>query len=193
MLCTEETKIRKQLVVIALIFLIVGIVLAFSIQESYTKENTLDKWDPLTPSTLNPQNVTGWAFMALTPDGTFLKLNVTTSDTVRLRIGSMTIDEVTGKEIWGNLIFDQVGTHFTQKVAIAGTSSKLLEIKNEGTTLVNISGNVKKIGNIYQTVYPYSGLGTLVVLVGLTSLIYGVLTKPKERRSKRKGRKTRTT
>jgi hypothetical protein len=45
----------------ALIFLTVGIVLAaFSIQESYTEENALDKWDLNTPpSTINPQDPVG--------------------------------------------------------------------------------------------------------------------------------------
>jgi hypothetical protein len=177
----------------ALIFLILGIVLVFSIQESHSEENTLDKWDPLTPSTLNPQNLTGWAYMVSTPDGTFLKLNVSASETVRLRIGFFTIDEVTGKKIWRNLIFNQTGTRFTQKVAITGTDADYLEIENEGTGLVNISGNIKKIGNIYQTIYSYSSLGTLVMLVGLISLIYGILTKPNKRHPKRKARKTRST
>jgi hypothetical protein len=182
-------KFRKVIVIVALMLLVVGVVLAFLIQESYNEEVVLDKWDPLTPSKLYPQNVTGWAFMALTSGGTFLELNMSASDAVRVRIGTVTIDNVTGEEVWENLIFDHVGTYFNQRVAIVGTRADFLEIKNEGANTVNISGNVKKIGNVYKTFNSYSSLGTLAVLVGLASLIYGVLTKPKKRRSKRKARK----
>jgi hypothetical protein len=161
-----------------LILLTLGIVLAFLIQESLPEEVTLDKWNPLTPSTLGPQNETGWAYMELTQGGSFLKLNVTASDNVRLMVGNPSIDNVTGEEVWANLIFNQVGTRFTQEVPIAGKAANCLDIKNEGTTPVDISGNVEKIGNVYQRVYPYSSLGALAMLVGFISLIYGIVTRP---------------
>jgi hypothetical protein len=162
----------------ALILLTVGIVLAYSHPESSPEEITLDKWDPLTPSTLSPENQTGWDYAELTQGGSFLKLNVTASDNVTLIIGEPAYDNVTGEETWANLIFDQVGMRFTQEVAIAGTRASCLEIMNNGTTPVNISGSVTKIGNINQTVYPYSSLGFLVALVGSFLLIYGILTRP---------------
>jgi hypothetical protein len=173
----------------ALIFLTLGIVLAFSIQESLPEEITLDKWDPVTPSTLSPQNETGWAYTELTKGGSFLKLNVTASDEVRLIIGEPSYS-ATEEETWTNVIFNQSGTSFTQEVAIAGTAASFLEIDNEGTTPVNLSGNVKKIGNTYQTVYPYSSLGTLVILVGSILLIYGIFTLPKKRHLKGKLERT---
>jgi hypothetical protein len=171
-------KIRKAFIVIALVFLTMGSVLAFFIKESLPEEVTLDKWDPVTPSTLSPQNETGWSYMSKTQGGSFLKLNVTASDKVRLIVGNPSYDSVTGEETWTNFIFSQVGTHFTQEVAIAGTNASCLEIENEETTPVNISGNVIKTGNVNQTVYPYSLLGALIALAGFILLIYGIVTRP---------------
>lgn len=178
---------RKAIVIVALILLLTGIVLAVSIQESHTEEGILDRWDPITPSKLYPQNVTGWLFMAKTSDGTFLELNITASDVVRVRIGTLTTN-VSGEATWEKLIFNHTGTRFTQRVAIAETDANFLEIKNEGTNIVNISGDIKKIGNIRQTFHPYSGLGTIAALFGLILLIYGVSAKPKKRRFKGKSR-----
>jgi hypothetical protein len=77
--------------------------------------------DPITPSVLYPGNVTGWAFMASTKDGTFLELNITASDNVRVRIGNIAFNETIGEHIWTNLIFDRSDKLFNQKVAINGT------------------------------------------------------------------------
>ena len=174
---------------VALTLLIVGILLAFSIQESRCEETVFDTWDPLTPSTLYPGNVTGWAFMALTQNGTFLELNISASGDVRVTIGALTFfDEVTGRESWKNVIFSQTGDCFTQKVEIAGKNVDFLEIKNEGTAPVNISGNIKKTGNTYRTYYPYASLGTLTVLVGLSLLLYGLFAKPRKRRLRKSGK-----
>jgi hypothetical protein len=156
----------------------VGIVLAYSLAESLPEQITLDKWDPVTPSTLTPLNETGWDYSALTQGGSFLKLNVTASNNVTLMIGEPSYNNVTGEQTLNNLIFNQVGTRFTQDVAISGTGASFLEIENEGTTPVNISGNVTKIGTINHTVYPYSLLGTLVALAGFVLLIYGIVTRP---------------
>jgi hypothetical protein len=162
----------------ALILLTLGIVLAYSHPESLPEEITLDKWDPVTPSTLSPQNQTGWDYTELTQGGNFLELNVTASDNVTLIIGEPVYNNVTGGESWTNLIFNQIGTRFTQEVSIAGTRASFLEIMNNGTTPVNISGSVTKLGNINQTVYPYSLLGTLVALAGFILLICGIVTRP---------------
>jgi hypothetical protein len=162
----------------ALILLTLGIVLAYSHPESLPEEVTLDKWDPVTPSTLSAQNQTGWDFTALTQGGSFLKLNVTASDNVALMIGELTENNVTGDQTWNNLVFNQVGTRFAQDVSINGTRASFLEIDNNGTTPVNLSGNVTKIGTINQTVYPFSLLGTLIALAGFILLIYGTVTRP---------------
>jgi hypothetical protein len=174
----------------ALILLILGVVLAYSHTDA-SEEITLDKWDPVTPSTLSPQNQTGWAYMDRTQGGSFLKLNVTASNNVRLMIGlagssNVTEEEsnVTEEETWANLIFNQSGTRFTQEVAIAGTAADCLEIKNDGTTPVNISGNVAKVADVYQTVYPEFYSGALVMLLGFILLIFGIVIRPARKRTR---------
>jgi len=90
---------KKAIVLTALLFLIIGIFSAFSIQETRVEEVVVDEWDPITPSILYPQNVTGWAFMALTPNGTFLELNISASDIVRIIIEKLiSYNETTGKK-----------------------------------------------------------------------------------------------
>ncbi|MGB9853300.1 MAG: hypothetical protein ACPLRY_00615 [Candidatus Bathyarchaeales archaeon] len=179
-------KIKKVIVMLASVLIIGGVFLAFSIQEAHTEEGVIDEWDPIKPSILHPQNITGWAFMVKIPNGTFLQLNISASDVVRVRIGTLTTN-ATGGTVFKDLLFDNLGTRFTQRVSIAGIgSNSYLEIKNEGGRPVNISGNIKKIGDIQKTSNPYLGLGTLTAFLGLVLLIYGILAKPKKRRPKRK-------
>ena len=163
--------------------------MAFCVQETRIEEAVIDEWNPVTPLTLYPRNVTGWAFMALIPNGTFLELNISASDNVTVIIGKLVyFDEVTREEIWNNVIFNQTGTTFTQKVEIAGENVDFLEIKNEGTSPVNIYGSIRKIGNVSRQSHPYAGLGTLATLSGLIMLIYGIfaeLRTPKHPRHKR--------
>jgi hypothetical protein len=71
------------------------LILSFGVWQSRLEEVVLDAWDPVTPSVLYPGNVTGWAFMALTKDGTFLELNITASYNVRVRIGNIVFNETT--------------------------------------------------------------------------------------------------
>jgi hypothetical protein len=149
----EGWKLIKSIVILALMFLTVGLIPSFGVWQSRLEEVVLDAWDPVTPSVLYPGNVTGWAFMALTKDGTFLELNITASNNVRVRIGNTVFNETTGETIWTNLIFDRSDKLFNQKVAINGTSADFLEIKNEGKNAVIISGNIKKLGNTYYIYY----------------------------------------
>lgn len=177
----------------ALILLIMGIALAtFSTHESYTVENTVDDWDVSTPystlTPLTPHNLTAWAPVQ---EGSFFELNVSASDTLTVRIGNVTITD-TGEEVWRNPIFNQIGTRFTQKAAINETgTSYMVEIKNEGTTPVRIAGHVflKNTVVIYEAIYPYASPATPVLLVGLTSLIYAVLTNPKKGHFKTKAKR----
>jgi hypothetical protein len=75
-----------------------------------------------------------------------------------------------------------------ERTLLAETDANFLEIKNQGTNIVDISGDIKKIGNIRQTSYPYLIIGTLAAVFGLILLIYGVSAKPKKRRFKGKSR-----
>ena len=96
---------KRVMVTLALLFFVTGIVLAFYVQETRIEEAVIDEWNPVTPSTLYPRNVTGWAFMALTPNGTFLELNISASNNVTVIIGKLVyFDEVTREEIWNNVI-----------------------------------------------------------------------------------------
>lgn len=173
-----------------MLLLVGGVVLAF-IQESRIEEEIIDKWT-VTPSTLNPQSqrdrVTGWAFMAGKEGGDFLELNVTASGDVRVRIGTVIgFNETTYETFYETpLLFNETGTRFTQRVRIYGTNANHLEIKNEGTQTINISGNIKKIGNVSKTFYPYSGLGTLAALLGAALLIYGTAAGRRKRHTKKR-------
>ena len=168
-----------------MILLTVGVVLAtFSIQEFYTEENTFNKWDDIGSSIAYlPDSGPSWALDM--QKGNFFELNVSASDTVSVRIGNLTYDEDMEHEVLTDLVFDQIGTGFTQKVAISANDTYGIKIKNAGTSPVRIWGNVlaKENLTIHKMAYPYSSLGTLVGLVGLTSLTYGAFTKPKKRRT----------
>ena len=50
---------KRVMVTLALLFFVTGIVSAFSIQETRIEETVIDEWNPVTPSILYPQNVTG--------------------------------------------------------------------------------------------------------------------------------------
>lgn len=179
----EERKIRKRVVVIGLICLVMGIVLVvFSIEESHAEENTLGRWENIWLSTLNPHDQAGPSWSVEMQKGSFFELNVSASGTLRTMIGNATYNNYTNEEVLVNVIFDQSGTHFDQKVVVGEDGFYTMEIKNEGTTPVNIWGNVltKRIATSHETVHPYSSLGTPAILAGLTSLIYGGLTNSKK-------------
>jgi hypothetical protein len=161
---------------------------AFSIQKSNTEENALGNWDNIGTSALLPQNP-GASWTLEVPTGGFFKFNVSATGSVRVRIGTPSYDNVTEQSVLLNPIFDQVGTRFTQKVVVGEDNTYEVQIKNEGATAVAVEGDVSatEIITMYQTIYPYSSLGTPVVLVGSISLIYGGFTSP----NKRLYRKTR--
>jgi hypothetical protein len=116
-----------------------------------------------------------------------LELNITASDVVRVRIGIIMLG-AGEQEIWTILVFNDTGTRFAERVAIAGTGADFLGIKNEGTDNVTLSGDINKIGNRSQPVYPYLGLGTSVAISGLILLVYGISAKPKKRHFEGKSR-----
>jgi hypothetical protein len=125
-------------------------------------------------------------------EGNYFEFNVSASSTVRVTIGNSTLTD-TGEETWKDVVFDQFGTQFTQKVTVNWTSG-YVEIKNELATPAHISGNIllKKTSVLYQAVYPYSSSGTLSLLVGSALLVYGVMTSPKKRHSEKKPEKAAT-
>lgn len=182
-----ETQVRKLIVAVSLILFIAGTVLAaYSVRESRIEVNIFDRWDHVEPLTLDPQNLgPRWALKM--PDGSFFELNISASNALRLRIGTLVYNEDNGEDLLTNLIFDQIGTRFVQEIAAGGNNTYQVEIKNEGISLVNVWGSVlaKKTSIIYSTAYPYASLGAFAVVTGSASMIYGILSKPKRRRGKR--------
>ena len=173
---------------IALTFLAVGIGLAtFPAQNCYSEEIVLNKWELNKKTlTINPQDP-GPCWGLGIPEGSFFELNVSASDKVRIRIGIPVYVEEEAKMILTDLIFNKVGVYFSQKVEVNKSGTYQVEIKNEGTNPVNVSGIIfaKRLMVFHQTVYPYSSLGYPLVFGGVILLIYGILNKPKKRHMQR--------
>jgi len=89
---------------------------AFSIQESHSEENILNKWDSLGFSSINPQDV-GPSWTLEMQEGSLFELNVSASGTVRVRIGTSVYDEVTGEPILRNPPFLLIA-HICTSIAI---------------------------------------------------------------------------
>jgi len=171
----------------ALAFLIAGTVLvASSIRESHTKVNILGTWNLNGSSPLDPQ-AAGPSWALEMPDGSFFDLNISASNTLRVIIGILVQNQDSQENFLTNIAFDQVGTRFTQQVAAGGNTTYQVEMNNEGTFIASVSGNVlaEKAVVTYQTIYPYTSMGTLAILTGLASMIYGLLAKPKKRHRQR--------
>lgn len=163
----------------------------------------------------NEFNVTGYAFISRAkgiPEKrailekaleVYLELNISASDEVRVRVGFISWDEGMPSQSSNPLyppkhsmiaIFDDSGTKFDQRVMVQGangTSADFLDIINEGTNVVNLSGSVKLVGKIEKTLYPLSILGIELCLLGFSLLIFGLLIKPKRKLAQKEGKKRR--
>jgi|GEM_PF-2047226 hypothetical protein len=177
---------NKKIAVLALLIILNGTILA-AYPSEVIREEVIDEWNPIRPPTLNPysmpENATGWAFTILKPGGNFLEFNVTASAPVRIRVGLYGYNE-SGKPSWLKLLLDHVDTYFTGRIPINESEANFLEIRNEKEFPVSISGSVRKIGFVNRTMYPYSGLGTMIILLGSAFLIYGIASRPKRERLK---------
>ncbi len=128
----------------------------------------------------------------------FLELNVSASGSVRVRVGTLTFADSTYNPYYYdpksvkadlvNVIFDESGAYINDRVRIdvneTRANADFLEIKNEGTRPVEISGNIKLIGKMPKPFYPYLGLGTLICLSGFFLMAYGFWAKPKRKITK---------
>ncbi|MBS7647014.1 MAG: hypothetical protein QXK93_03040 [Candidatus Bathyarchaeia archaeon] len=187
---------KKTIVAIALIVLIAGFFVAFSMPIQYDEEVVVYDWNPIKPQTLEPKtentSKTGIAFIAITKtqdvirkfpslkNVTALELNVTASQPVRVTVGTViTLDDYT--YTFDNVVFNDSSKFFNNRIPVKDTKADFLEIRNEGNTPVHITGNVKVFGEVVKTKYPYLSVGTLVVLTGLAILVYGTAAKPKRR------------
>ena len=177
---------NKAVVAVSLLLLIIGVALAFCVQETNVREGVIQEKiiSPKPPDKLNPGNVTGWAFGVEKSKGIRLELNISASAEVRVIIGKqIDYDYKTRQIIWDetNIIFNDTGTNFEEKVPIKGKDVNYLAIKNEGSVPVELYAHVKKIDYIYEQKYPYSGIGSLIALLGLALLTYGIIAKPKKK------------
>jgi len=111
---------NKKITLFALLIILNGAALAFYPRD-IVKEEVIDEWNPVTPSTLNPCSepgcATGWAFTILKPGGNFLEFNITATAPVRIRVGFYGYNE-SGKPSWLRLILDHVDIYFTRRVQI---------------------------------------------------------------------------
>lgn len=210
---------KKGFVITAVIIILIGIVLAFSVRETYVEECVIDEWNPITPSTLYPNwnydadefNSTGYAFISRAKSDPqkralleseeilelYLDLDISASNTIRVRVGSISAannslhdyqfcDMHLPPKYNLAVIFDESGTRISKRVRIDGTSADFLDIINEGVVPADILGSVKLIGKLQMISNPFSGLGTLICLIGVFLLFYGVLAKSKRRVIERK-------
>lgn len=128
--------------------------------------------------------------------GLFLELNMSASNPVRVRVGIVKLldfayyyNQRSAKVEWINVIFETNGTYIDNRVNIeiiinedgARANADFLEIENEGTEPVEISGNIKLVGKTLKPFYPYMGLGTLICFLGFSLTAYGFSAKPKKR------------
>lgn len=179
--------LKKVIIVASLLLLLIAVILVYCIKECRIQEVIIDKWDPITPSVLEPYNQTGWAFAVLTSNGTYLELNISASGRVRIIIGKLVyFNEITRERIYSNVVFNETGTRFIRKVEIAEKDVDFLEIENRETYPVEISGNINKTGNVHQQFYPYSSIGTLIGLVGLSLLVYGIVAKANKKKKRKR-------
>ena len=181
----RKQKMKKAIIMLALIIFLSGVIVATLIVEHRTKEGIVDEWNPITPRELYPQNITGWAVNVNITGGTCLELNISASDDVKVIVGILVdYNEITKETKYGKVLFNKTDTYFTNSIPIAeiGDDPHLyLEIRNEGDESVILIGSVKKLGNITKKRYPYSGIGSLTALFGLVLLTYGIITKPNKK------------
>ncbi|MEM3161365.1 MAG: hypothetical protein QW056_00045 [Candidatus Bathyarchaeia archaeon] len=210
---------RKGLLIFASIIFVFGFILVISLRETRIEEAVIDEWNPISPSKLYPRwnydanefNITGYAFMSrargdpekrvFLESGTilelFLELNISASDVVRVRVGSISpidnFDEYyslqAAPKYSMTAIFDEYGTSFRNRVRVDGTDADFLDIINDGTIPVEVSGSVKLVGRMPKTSYPLLGPGILACLLGFLLLLYCIFSKPKRKfRRRRIGR-----
>ncbi|MEM2147284.1 MAG: hypothetical protein QXJ94_01615 [Candidatus Bathyarchaeia archaeon] len=180
----RKENIRKKLVALALVLLCAGICLTvYPINESHIEELPVRNWS--LNEVLTAYNSSFYATEL--EAGSFFELNISASRDVNVKFGTV------GYDVWGyvvttNPIIDVIEQSVIQRTeSVPKTDTYQVEITNISAETVTINGAIyaKKPVTVTQTFYPYSSHGTLVLLAGLASLSYGVLTKSRKKRSKR--------
>lgn len=158
----------------------------FPMVEIHSEEVIINEWNLNREQyrVINPSNKTFWVLEMKEED--FFEFDISSSDAVKVEVGTPAYDELMLQIITKDPIFTHVGKRFIQEVEIPKNGTYQVEIANEGTVPVIISGFVyaKKLVVTRRTFYPYSSQGTLLILAGLASLIYGVVSKSKKKTHK---------
>jgi hypothetical protein len=164
------------------------IIMALPAQEAEYETITVKTWE-LEGEVLSPQdgpyNSTFYASMM--NESRWFQLNISSSDTVRVEISIVQHAPTTVKQ---RVAGPFIGTRFTQKAEPTITATYYIDIYNDGSTEVALYGNVlvEQRNALYHTVFLYVMPGTLVMLVGIITLVVGVFKKvgkPARSRSKR--------
>lgn len=111
--------------------------------------------------------------------GMWFQLNISSSDSVKVvisilqHLGGPEKDTVAGPFI---------GTSFHQKATVSVTATYWIDIYNENPSTVTLYGNVlvQQEETNYHTVYPYVIPGFLIMLGGITTLLFGIFKRPRK-------------
>ena len=173
-----------------LILLIVGIaIFVFPTQETYVEPPevvTIGEWT-MQQRTLAPQNATFYGKMV--EPGMWFRLNISSSDPVKVTISLVQHAPDPTKAP----IFEETGISFEQAVLIYNTGMHYVDVVNENAFSVTLEGNVlvqkQQTNTNYRTIYPYFIPGSLIMLGGTTTLLFGIFKtsrKPSKPKSKHK-------
>ncbi|MGD8507077.1 MAG: hypothetical protein PVF15_10500 [Candidatus Bathyarchaeota archaeon] len=175
----EGTLLKKIIVSIGLVLLAVGaVILVFPAQEPHFEISTAKTWD-LQSKILEPQN--GTFYGSLMDSDRLFQLNISSSGPVKLTLSIVRhLGDPSKTPISP---YPQTRSSFNEKVEIGSTGTYYIDIENENSFPVTLSGNVlvqEKEEN-QQTIYPYVIPGFLLVLGGVGALIFGIFRgKPKK-------------
>jgi hypothetical protein len=155
----------------------------YSAEEISYEEKTVGTWDSIASSSLTPptepHNSTFWS--VLMQGGSWFEMDLFFSGSLRVTVYAMKSATQTLTPI-----FDQSGVAFNQKVSILEPGSYDIEIRNEGSTVVEILPGstvaAKQIEAKKHASYPYQALGVLAISFGLIILLLGVFIKSKTKR-----------
>lgn len=153
-------------------------VLIFKSQEKLIESVPQTEKVDLQQRTLSPQEEK-LLYGRLMKAGMWFKLNISSSDKMKL-IVYVSIQRGTAKSI----IFEKVGTSFTQEVPILETGTYWIETQNPNSFQVSLWGYVlvgkMQTKETYRTVFPYMVLGFTLLTGGISAVIFGVSRKPKK-------------
>ena len=151
-------------------------IMVFPAQETSLETVTVKTWN-LQQRTIAPQNSTFYG-SSMQPEMWF-QLNISSSDSVKVIISI--IQHLGGPEK-DTIAGPFIGTSFHQKATVSVTATYWIDIYNENPTPVTLYGNVlvQQEKTNYHTIYPYVIPGFLIMLGGITTLLFGTFKRPRK-------------